>query len=116
MVKPIFKKGEYDNFTNYRPISLLSTFSKLLEKVAANQMMKYINKYKLLFEHQYGFRAGHNTTQPIMHFLDKIFGALFLGGYLKCFLQNLKEGLKKILEGTYFSGSEHQFRRVLLSC
>ena len=76
MVKPIFKKGEHDNFTNYRPISLLSTFSKLLEKVAANQMMKYINKYKLLFEHQYGFRAGHNTTQPIMHFLDKIFGAL----------------------------------------
>ena len=76
MVKPIFKKGEHDNFTNYRPISLLSSFSKLLEKVAANQMMKYINKYRLLFEHQYGFRAGYNTTQPILHFLDKIFNAL----------------------------------------
>ena len=37
---PIFKAGERDNFTNYRPISWLSSFSKLLEKVAANQIMK----------------------------------------------------------------------------
>ena len=38
--------------------------------------MKYLNKFKLLFEHQYGFRAGHNTTQPLIHFLDKIYNAL----------------------------------------
>ena len=42
---PIFKAGETDDFTNYRPISLLSSFSKLLEKVAANQIMKYLNKF-----------------------------------------------------------------------
>ena len=39
-------------------------------------MMKYINKFKLLYEHQYGFRAGYNTTQPILHFLNKIFDSL----------------------------------------
>ena len=39
-------------------------------------MMKYINKYRLLYEHQYGFRAGYNTTQPIQHLLDKIFNTL----------------------------------------
>ena len=76
LIKPIFKKGERDNFTNYRPISLLFSFSKLLEKIAAIQMMKYINKYRLLYEHQYGFRAGYNTTQPIQHLLDKIFNTL----------------------------------------
>ena len=75
-IVPIFKAGETDNFTNYRPISLLSSFSKLLEKVAANQIMKYLNKFKLLYEHQYGFRAKHNTTQPLIHFLDKIYNAL----------------------------------------
>ena len=36
-IVPIFKAGETDNFTNYRPISLLSSFSKLLEKAATNQ-------------------------------------------------------------------------------
>jgi len=75
-VIPVFKSGDSDNFTNYRPISLLSSFSKLLEKIAANQMMKYLNKFKLLHEHQYGFRSGYNTTQPIIHFLDNIYKAL----------------------------------------
>ena len=56
---------------------MLSTFANLLEKVAANQIMKYFNKSKLLYEHQYGFRAKHNTiTQPLIHFLDKIYNAL----------------------------------------
>ena len=39
-------------------------------------MMKYTNTYRLLYEHQYGFRAGYNTTQPIQHLLDKIFDTL----------------------------------------
>ena len=38
--------------------------------------MKYLNKFKLLYEHQYGFRAKHNTTQPLIHFLDNIYQAL----------------------------------------
>ena len=48
----------------------------LLEKVAGNHLMNYLNKFKLLYNHQYGFRAGHNTTQPLTHFLDKIYNAL----------------------------------------
>ena len=76
LVKPVFKKGEANQFTNYRPISLLSSFAKLLEKIAANQMMNYLNKYKLLYEHQYGFRNKHNTTQPVIQFLDKVYNAL----------------------------------------
>ena len=32
--------------------------------------MKYLNKFKLLYEHQYGFKANYNTTQPSIHFLD----------------------------------------------
>ena len=58
-IVPIFKAGETDNFTNYRPLSLLSSFLKLLEIVAANQITKYLNK--LLYEHQYGFRATLNS-------------------------------------------------------
>ena len=75
-VVPIFKSGEPDNFTNYRPISLLSSFSKLLEKIAAKQIMRYLNKFALLYEHQYGFRARYNTTQPLIHLIDKIYNAL----------------------------------------
>ena len=50
---------------------------KLLEKMAANQIMKNLNKFKLLYEHQFGFRAKHNTTQPLIHFLDKIYNNFY---------------------------------------
>ena len=46
-IVPVFKTGESDTFTNYRPISLLSSFSKLLEKVAGNKIMNYLNRLKL---------------------------------------------------------------------
>ena len=75
LIKPIFKKGDTDKFTNYRPISLLSPFSKLLEKVACSQIMRYLNKFKLLYEHQYGFRRGHSTEHPVVHLLDRIYKA-----------------------------------------
>ena len=66
-VIPIYKLDNFDTdeasqFTNYRPISLLSAFSKLLEKVAARQMFRYINKYDILFKNQYGFRPKDDTS------------------------------------------------------
>lgn len=75
-VIPIFKAGETNRFDNYRPISLLNAFSKLLEKIVACQMMKYLNKFKLLYEHQYGFRSGRNTSQPLIQLINKIYQGL----------------------------------------
>ena len=63
-------------FSNYRPISLLSSFAKLQEKIVATQIMKYLNKFNILYNHQYGFRSKHSTVHPLIHFLDKINNAL----------------------------------------
>ena len=75
-VVPIFKSGDMHSFTNYRPISLLSSLSKLLEKIVARQMVGYLNKNKILYKHQYGFRKGHSTIHPVLQFLDRIMLAL----------------------------------------
>ena len=75
-VIPIFKSGTTCDFTNYRPISLLSSFSKLLGKLVARQMFKFINKYNIFYSHQYGFRPQHDTSQPLLQFLDKIYKGL----------------------------------------
>ena len=72
----VFKSGDKHLFTNYRPISLLSCFSKLLEKIVARQICGFLYKHKILYKHQYGFRRGHSTTHPIVHFLDRIYASL----------------------------------------
>ena len=55
-VVPIYKSDEKADFTNYRPISLLPSISKLLEKIVADQMFKFLYKNNILYQHQYGFR------------------------------------------------------------
>uniref|UniRef100_A0A3B3H5U1 Reverse transcriptase domain-containing protein n=1 Tax=Oryzias latipes TaxID=8090 RepID=A0A3B3H5U1_ORYLA len=69
---PIFKNGDRHIFTNYRPISLLSQFSKILEKPFVKRMNNFIGKFNLLHEDQYGFRARRSTSMAIMHLVDHI--------------------------------------------
>ena len=75
-IVPIFKDGDCHLFTNYRPISLLSSFAKLLEKIVAKQLIGFLTSHNILYKHQYGFRHKHNTSHPVLHFTDKIFKAL----------------------------------------
>ena len=58
----LYKKYIYINFiTNYRPISLLPTFSKVLEPVIFNQLYTYHDHSNLLSEQQYGYRMNHSA-------------------------------------------------------
>ena len=75
-VIPVFKSGDKTTFSNYRPISLLSSLSKLLEKVVAKQMEGFLRVNSILYLHQYGFRKNHCTFHPILHFLNNIYEAL----------------------------------------
>ena len=56
-VIPIYKNGDKHMVSNYRPVSLLSQFSKILEKLFVNRIDNFIDKYELLSDHQYGFKT-----------------------------------------------------------
>ena len=71
----MYKSEDKHLFTNYRPISLTSTFVKIVEKIVVKQMMAYMKKHRMIYDHQYGFPPGHNTTQPMIHFLEKFYSA-----------------------------------------
>ena len=75
-IVPIFKSGEKTNMDNYRPISLLSCFSKILEKVVANRLTSFLNLNNLITENQFGFRKKHSTVHPMMKFTNFILSAL----------------------------------------
>ncbi len=71
-VKPLLKSGDSKSFSNYRPISLLPTLSKLLEKVVLKQSESHLNKYDLTYPHQYGFRKGHQTSYSVLRLSNLI--------------------------------------------
>ena len=59
-VVPIHKNGKKCDVTNYRPISLLSSFSKIFEKVMHKRITAFLNDNNSIFDNQYGFRNGHS--------------------------------------------------------
>ena len=69
-VVPVYKSSERNSIKTYRPISLLTSFSKLLEKILYDKIMNFLNTNNILYKHQYGFRAKHSTIHPIIHFIN----------------------------------------------
>ena len=76
VVKPIFKNGDCDCLSNYRPISILPIISKVLEKLIYTQMINFINEENIISKNQFGFRKNHSTYMPIMLIQDYITKAL----------------------------------------
>lgn len=74
-VLPLFKEGEPSVFNNYRPISILPCFSKVLEKLVYTRVIKHLND-NILYKHQYGFRKKHSTYMALLQLIDKISTAL----------------------------------------
>ena len=71
----IFKKGEEFFFTNYRPISVLPCFSKLLERIMYNRLYKYLLQNNLFYEKQFGFQASNSTEHAVIQLISQILDA-----------------------------------------
>lgn len=71
-VIPLFKADNPKVFSNYRPISLLPIFSKILEKLVYNRLTNYIDKYNILTNNQYGFRKNYSTYMALIELFDKL--------------------------------------------
>jgi len=81
-ITPIFKSGDSMLFNNYRPISVLPVFSKILEKLMYNRMIAYINSRKILYPLQFGFRELHNTATALTYSVDKIISSISDGNFV----------------------------------
>ena len=64
-VKPIFKKGEKTDVANYRPISLITTFAKILENIMYSRLRQHLTVNKVLTPEQFGIRKNSNTYRAI---------------------------------------------------
>ena len=71
-VIPIFKNGDPNCVNNYRPISLLPTLSKVLERLMFNRLYKYLSVNDLINKQQFGFRPGHSTELALIHAVEQL--------------------------------------------
>ena len=75
-VIPIFKSGDQLDCDNYQPISLLSSISKILEKIVAEKLVHHLTSNDLLYKHQYGFLPKRSTEHNLMQIVDYVTKAL----------------------------------------
>ena len=71
-VKPLYKKDSEVEIVNYRPVSLLSVFSEILERIMHNRLISYLNKYNIIVNMQHGFLKGKSTNTAIVNFLKRL--------------------------------------------
>lgn len=71
-VRPIHKKGKRNCYSNYRPITLLSSVDKIVEKYVCEQIHNYYRKHDVLYKNQFGFQSGKGTTDLLSMFTDEV--------------------------------------------
>ena len=90
-ITPIFKKNNKFDVGNYRPVSVLSIASKLLERAVNTQLQNYLSQNKLLFQYQSGFRGNHSTDSCLIHLQDHIRSHTALGEYTGMVLLDIQK-------------------------
>ena len=71
-VTPIYKADDVNEIGNYRPISVLPCFSKILERIMYNRFFKYLTTNDILYKKQFGFQKGYSTEHVIIQLIDQI--------------------------------------------
>lgn len=73
VVKPIFKGGDKESASNYRPIAILPIFSKVFESVILSRFVDHLTENKILNDYQFGFVSKSNTEVAVLHLLSSIY-------------------------------------------
>ena len=64
---PVFKNGDVNTLSNYQPISLLPTFSKILERIVYDRLYDHLTTQKVLTDKQFGIRSNHSTELALLY-------------------------------------------------
>ena len=74
-VTRIYKADNSNNVSNYRPISVLPCFSKMLEGRMWNCLQKYLKDQNIVYDKHFGFQIGHSTDHAIAQLVDQLYEA-----------------------------------------
>ena len=80
-VVPLYKKGDEALCSNYRPISLLSSFHKIFEKLVKEKVLNFLSKNEILYKYQFGFRKSHSTNLALLEVVETLYANLDVDNY-----------------------------------
>ena len=92
----VFKSGDESKPGNYRPISLLSIFIRIFEKLVYERLIKFVNKHNILYSSQYGFRSRHSTQHATLEILNDILTNFDKGQLTFCLFIDLKKSFDTV--------------------
>ena len=69
---PLFKKDDNALMDNYRPISVLPCFSKILERIIYNRLYSFFTENNILYKKQFGFQKQHSTDHAIVYLVNEV--------------------------------------------
>ena len=96
IVKPLYKKGSRLDVGNYRPVSILPTISKIMERAVYLQMEKHLKDKNILYEFQSGFRASYSTDTCLINLQDGIRIDISQGKYVGMVLMDLQKAFDTV--------------------
>ena len=95
-VIPVHKGQETNISGNYRSISLLSMFEKLIEKVMCNRLKLFLKKNNILYKYQFGLRENHSTAHALIDLMEYIKTCLDQGKYVFGIYIDLKKAFDTV--------------------
>ena len=97
IVSPIFKSGDPQNISNYRPISILPVASKVAEKWISEQLVSFLNNSEFnLHPMQFGFRANYSTETANCLFVDNVRAMVDKGGVVGAVFLDLRKAFDTV--------------------
>jgi hypothetical protein len=72
----LFKSGSKDKLDSYRPLTLLPSFLKIIEKLILHRLISHFNDHNILANEQFGFTLNYSTDKAIFKLLNHILNAL----------------------------------------
>ena len=106
-IVPIFKSEDNTLLNNYRSVSVLPLFSKLLERIVYNRLIEIFNKHSVLYDYQFGIRKLYSTHMALITLIDKMSNALDEGSKVVGIFLDLSKAFDTIDHDILILKSDH---------
>ena len=94
-IAPIFKKGDKHKPSNYRPVSLISICSKLIEHIVSN-VRRHLDTHNILAEEQHGFRSKRSCESQLITFVQELLNKVAGGGQVDAVVLDFSKAFDKV--------------------